>query len=57
MKSLSNLLLAVLILRGGAIFAQKKSVTVTGTDLAPTFSPGTSSPIVRLPAPLRKFPK
>lgn len=46
MKIPTYLLLTALLL-WGQIFAQG-TVTVTGTDLAPTFSPGTSTPIVRL---------
>lgn len=42
---LMMLLLYILLMTASA-FAQ--SVTVTGTDLSPTFSPGTSTPIVRL---------
>ena len=40
------MLLPALILMAASAFAQ--SVTVTGTDLSPTFSPGTSTPIVSL---------
>ncbi len=47
MKHLSIVLILSIVLMSASAFGQG-NVTATGTDLAPTFSPGTSKPIVRL---------